>query len=376
MKAIIIGAGQTGRGLIAPILKQNGYEIVFIDKNEDLITRLNKSNKYLINYFGNLKPTIEITDFKAYMIDSVDALNSIKDADVVTTSVFANQIESLIPFLAKGISNRVKKKKLNIIAIENGVDVKKPLISAQLDANISEGIIFCTSINERESLNITSEANIEVPINENYLPEDFRVIGMPKIRDFNELVQRKIYTYNFISAIISYFGDYKNYKNYADAANDRIIKEFIYNVLPNINYIISKHFSVTISEQEEFSRKAVIKFENRNIVDSIERNAQQASRKLGVNERLIIPLKLAIKYQVNTLPYIVVIAAALHYAVTKENVKFIDMILELQNVVRNTDIVDEIEMFVRQFSTGVELNEVLKLMEDKSETINRFSQYR
>ena len=35
-KAVIIGAGQTGRGFIAPILQENGYELVFLDKDQGL----------------------------------------------------------------------------------------------------------------------------------------------------------------------------------------------------------------------------------------------------------------------------------------------------------------------------------------------------
>ena len=39
-EAVLIGAGQTGRGFIAPILQTNAYHITFIDKNKELIDRL------------------------------------------------------------------------------------------------------------------------------------------------------------------------------------------------------------------------------------------------------------------------------------------------------------------------------------------------
>ena len=42
-KAVIIGAGQTGRGFIAPIVRENGYAITFLDKDRALVEQLRKS---------------------------------------------------------------------------------------------------------------------------------------------------------------------------------------------------------------------------------------------------------------------------------------------------------------------------------------------
>ena len=39
-KAVIIGAGQTGRGFVAPILNENNYSITFLDENISLINKL------------------------------------------------------------------------------------------------------------------------------------------------------------------------------------------------------------------------------------------------------------------------------------------------------------------------------------------------
>ena len=41
-KAVIIGAGQTGRGFIAPIVQENGYAITFLDKDHALVEQLGK----------------------------------------------------------------------------------------------------------------------------------------------------------------------------------------------------------------------------------------------------------------------------------------------------------------------------------------------
>ena len=65
-EAVLIGAGQTGRGFIAPILQTNAYHITFIDKNKELIDRLNGKILYrsLLPVMG--KEPVTITDYDAY----------------------------------------------------------------------------------------------------------------------------------------------------------------------------------------------------------------------------------------------------------------------------------------------------------------------
>lgn len=73
-KAVVIGAGQTGRGFVAPILKENNYSITFLDENTSLIDKLKKEEKYTIHYFGNVKPDEEISNFDALQMSDEDAI--------------------------------------------------------------------------------------------------------------------------------------------------------------------------------------------------------------------------------------------------------------------------------------------------------------
>ena len=48
--ALHFGAGNIGRGFITPILQENGYEVVLVDVDSDLVNKLNKEEKYNINF--------------------------------------------------------------------------------------------------------------------------------------------------------------------------------------------------------------------------------------------------------------------------------------------------------------------------------------
>ena len=317
-KAVVIGAGQTGRGFVAPILCENNYSITFLDENASLIDKLQKEKKYMIHYFGKIKPSEEINSFEALQINDEEAIQRLIDSDVVITSVFSGHLVELIPYLKKAGNKR--QNPLTIICCENGVNVKKPLVDAQLNAVITEGIIFCTTLKpHKDSLDLISEAIDTIPVDGNVSGLELEINRMPLENNFAQLIQRKIYTYNFMSAVIAYLGWYKHYEIYAEAAADEEISTIIENVKPIVSSVIAQEYAISFEEQSAFTQRAINKFKNREIFDTIYRNARQAKRKLGENERLLSPLRFAQKYGAETIYFDLIIATAILYAVKEES---------------------------------------------------------
>lgn len=358
-KAVLIGAGQTGRGFIAPILKKNNYELVFVDKNEELIQQLRNEKSYMIEYFGNVKKPRVIDDFKAYLSTQQEAKVEMANADVIIISVFASNIKDLIPLLKDAIHIKNENHKMKIICCENGVNVKQPLIDAGIDALISEGLIFCTTLKPKEdSLRLMCEDYPELPIS--FVDGlDVHIEGMPVELNFHDLIQRKIYTYNFISAVVAYLGSYMGYKVYGDAANDVIISTIIDQVVPLISRIIAKKYTVPYEIQLEFTNRAVRKFKNKEIYDTIYRNSRQAERKLGKNERLLVPLKLAYEYKEDTALFKLIIAAAMFYGKSKEKMLISNILNDMNETLGDTKTSDDILRYVSLFEKGDSLQNMI-----------------
>lgn len=363
-KAVLIGAGQTGRGFIAPILKKNNYELVFVDKNEELIKQLRNEKAYTIDYFGNAKKPCVIEDFKAYISTEQEAVLELANADVIIISVFASNIKDVVPLLQNAIHIKGTDSKMKIICCENGVNVKQPLIDAGIDALISEGLIFCTTLKPKEdSLRLMCEDYPELPIS--FVDGlDVHIKGMPIERNFHDLIERKIYTYNFISAVVAYLGSYMGYEVYGDAANDDVIGEIIEQVVPLISRIIAKKYTVPYEIQLEFTNRAVRKFKNKEIHDTIYRNSRQAERKLGRNERLLVPLKLAYEYKEDVKLFELIIAAAMFYGKSKEGMDISVIEDDINDMLCDTKISEDIIRYELMFENGDSLQ---KLIKDSSE---------
>ena len=330
-QAVIIGAGQTGRGFIAPFLQDAGVHITFLDKNPELIQQLQEEQRYVVHTFGHKKPDVMIQNYEAYDITAPQAMEALLQAEAVFTSVFAGNIKDLVEVLSKAAVMR--KDQMQVICCENGIHVKKPLEDAKVPAILSEGIIFCTSLQpEKTQLDIISEDYPELPIDGSVENLTLHIPGLPLVQDFPSLIQRKIYTYNFMSAVCAYLGSYGNYEVYGEAANDPVIAQVMEGVKQPLSHCIALEYGVSDEEQMQFTQRAIDKFQNKEIYDTIYRNARQAKRKLQKQERLQEPLRMLLKYKEDASMVLLVMAAALYYGVSKEGMEDTTYITQIRNV--------------------------------------------
>jgi len=128
--AVHFGGGNIGRGFIAELLHETGYEIIFVDVVDDLINKLNKVNSFKITEVSNEgQKTKTIKNYRA--INSKhnlqDVIDEISNADIVTCAVGPNILKFIADPIAKGITKRTKSKPLAVIACENMINATDAL---------------------------------------------------------------------------------------------------------------------------------------------------------------------------------------------------------------------------------------------------------
>ena len=64
-KAVLIGAGQFGRGVIGMLLEQSGYHVVLADINEDVINDINTRGEYVVRRIDEDDKSVQVKNISA-----------------------------------------------------------------------------------------------------------------------------------------------------------------------------------------------------------------------------------------------------------------------------------------------------------------------
>lgn len=121
--AVVIGAGQSGRGFVSRFFYKSGYHLTFIDKNEKLVNYLREDNFFTIHCFDESVKPVHIQNFNAYQAGSSDANNAVEQADVLLISVGQQNLPGVAADIAPAVQRRREAglSALKILVCENGV---------------------------------------------------------------------------------------------------------------------------------------------------------------------------------------------------------------------------------------------------------------
>ena len=316
-KAVVIGAGQTGRGYFVRFLFEKIYDISLIDKIQTLIDYLQEDKAFCIHFYSKDRTPLYVHGLKACLSYSEEAKNAIHDADIIFTSVGEQNLGDVAKQIQEGISGR--KDKVVMLTAENGINPGRVLRQHLTDLNVKEDFtvsmtaVFCSTVAlDKTRLDILS-------MNEYYFPFDADAIdtidfeGAVPIHNFEKFLKRKIYTYNCLAGLISYCGYVKDYEVYGDAANDPDIAEMMDILLEDLNPALQDYFEITKEDQEEFAQRAMRKMKDKDILDFNVKNGRAAKRKLGPTERIMSPMKILKEHDKDTRIMEFVAGAALVY---------------------------------------------------------------
>ena len=125
MKAVHFGAGNIGRGFIGLLLSQAGYEVCFIDVNEELVSELKARGEYPVTLASEGRETTVVKGITALnsATEPEAAARAVAEADLVTTAVGVNILKFIAGTIAEGLKLRLQADSapLHIIACENAI---------------------------------------------------------------------------------------------------------------------------------------------------------------------------------------------------------------------------------------------------------------
>jgi mannitol-1-phosphate 5-dehydrogenase len=311
MLAVHFGAGNIGRGFIGSLLSQSGYEVVFVDVNDEVVRLLNERKEYRV--------LIADESGKEEVIRNVSAVNSQKEsdkvihylteADLVTTAVGPNILPIIASTLVEGLRKRlsVNQKPLNVIACENMIG-GTTFLKEKVFEKISEeekslfeknyGFLDCAVDrivpNQKNSdpLAVTVEPFFEWVVEQKNVVGDLpNVKGMQLVDDLMPYIERKLFTVNTGHAMAAYLGYNKKLLTIKEAMDDKEIYSDVQQALNESGAVIVKKYGWDENEHKKYIEKIIHRFTNPSISDEIVRVARSPIRKVGANDRLMKPAK-------------------------------------------------------------------------------------
>lgn len=376
--ALIIGAGKIGRGFIAQLLIKSGWSVSFADVSEDLISGLNESGKYVSHILGDSTKNTEITHFNAFNLQDQTSFNSAwTKSSLIFTAMGGKNLESIAPKMVNALKNSIKQQDndiKNIITCENWKDpalkLKKFILSElsfsqniyfNSHVGVSEAVIMRVSVNPSEEqrsaypFDTWSQDFWDLPINrETFLGPYPDIENFLFIDNFGRFLEQKIFTNNASNATIAYNGYHKGFIYTADAAHDPIIEALLDQTIEEVNQVIHYEFGVPIVDQQLFAQKAKAKYSDKTIIDPLFRHAADPIRKLGPDDRLIAPARLAIKHGIKPEALVKTIVAAIYYDYVNDPAA-----VELSKI-RNERGIDFILTTICKLSPDEELYKLIK----------------
>lgn len=315
MLAIHFGAGNIGRGFIGQLLNKAGYEVCFVDVNQELVEEINKRNEYQVKLADKSQETFTITGVRALNGQDVEVVaDAISIADLVTTAVGPNILKFIAPVIAKGIVERIRigKQPLNVIACENMVGGSTQLKSYVLQnideadrQKVLEQIGFPDAAVDRivpiqkheDKLLVTVEPFYEWVVNQSQVVGEIpKIEGITYVNDLTPYIERKLFTVNTGHAVTAYLSYQLGLKTIDEAMRNEYVVDMVKQVLLETGQLLQAKHQFDQIKHEEYIDKIMNRFRNPYISDELTRVGRSPIRKLSPQDRLVSPAVQAFEY--------------------------------------------------------------------------------
>ncbi len=363
-KIVVFGAGRIGRSFIGQLFSSGGYEVIFIDRNEQLIEELNKRNNYNVVIKGESEKIINVNNVRGLNIQQTEEIiNEISTTEIMAVSSGPAGLSSALYLISESLKKRAgisTQNALDIIIAENlrnasvyfETELKK-LLPENFPFKSSLGLIE-TSIGkmvpimgrkdiEEDTLQIFAEDYNTLILDKkgfrNPIPD---IQGLAPKNNIKAWVDCKLFIHNLGHASCAYLGYLYNpdlVYVYEALEIPEIFNMVRLTMLQSARVLLKKY-------PDDFTERYLIehiddllyRFSNRSLGDTIFRVGCDLHRKLGPEDRITGCIKLAME---QNLPYdrvLTILVYACRFKAVDEEGNSLKSDLDFSNIYnRNTE---------------------------------------
>ena len=330
MKAVHFGAGSIGRGFIGDLLNESGYEITLVDIDEKIIKQINASNSYdlfVIEDHYRKKTIKHVQAVSSLNEDTV--IEQIEDADIITTSVWADNLSKVAPTILKGLKERQKnnKPRINILACENAMFNSELLrdyilkydggiTGEELDALAAfpntavDRLVLMDYQGENSVINIGKDFELVIEKNKLVDPNHLPIKEAVYTNNLQKYIEKKLYIINGGHAWAGYIGYLYGYDIIQDVFNHNELVSEVREAMLECADLLAMKYDFDKEDLVSYVDFSISRFQTPGIRDTINRVCRSPIRKLASSDRLVGPALESEKYKLKNDLLIKGIAAA------------------------------------------------------------------
>jgi mannitol-1-phosphate 5-dehydrogenase len=304
--AVIIGAGNIGRGFVGQLFSEAGWEVCFLDVSAPLVDALNEAGSYPLEIVSNTE-TVRKTVSPVRAVNGNDreaAARVTADADVCVTCVGAKALKYIVPNLAAGVRLRAAEGKgpLNLLICENLMDADallcsllEPVLTAEetdtlglVETSVGRMVpLPDKSLTEKDPLLVRAESYGVLPFDgdawKGPLPD---VPGLKPVSPFRFIVERKLWVHNMGHAVCAYLGTLRGYRTVAESVGDPWIRIAVREAMISSVRALAKRYGQPLDPLLAHTEDLIRRFGNRALGDTCARVGNDVPRKLAKSDRL------------------------------------------------------------------------------------------
>jgi mannitol-1-phosphate 5-dehydrogenase len=310
VKAVVIGPGRVGCGLVGQALRRSGYEVVFVARTPDLARHLNSRGHYRVRLVHYCIADERVVDGvrAVHVGDELRVVDELAEADVIATCVRPRNLKAVAPLIAAGLSRRLRPA--NVLVFENLVDagaVLKRLVASALPGSVPldrhgfAGVVVDRAVSQRlggpgsdSPLTFVGDFPERFLVDASGLRKPIPTIaGMVVTDDYPAVFRRKLCTFSAGHAVTAYLGHLKGYRYIHSAVRDPEIRAHATAAMEEAQEGLSHRYGRSFAGGRPERLAAVARFENAALDDPIVRVGREPDRKLSPSDRLVGPAALA-----------------------------------------------------------------------------------
>ena len=292
--AIHFGAGNIGRGFIAPVLQENNYEVVFVDVNKELIEQINLLQRYKVKSISlNASSDIFVKNISGLLLDDEEFLNEkLAKADLITTSVGPKFVKDIFNLVSSTKTEKIQ----TFIAFEN---MYRASTSNSTESGLSKLVLIDAVVDKIvppqniTSLDVIVEEYGSIILDNNVNTKPLNESKIVSYSNYEHEFYKKLWLLNGLHLKLAYFGLSRNIKYIHEILNNKEGLDFAEKAIDSLSKAY-RLFSNSTEDLKDFKQTILNRFSMPEIQDEVTRIARNPQIKFSKDERFERPLRLLI----------------------------------------------------------------------------------